>query len=54
MTQHNPTPSRPAAATCTCAHPLPRVLAERKGAARTTCERCGLPIRLRLHGRDAA
>jgi hypothetical protein len=35
-------------ATCSCEHPLPRERAERKGAARTTCERCGLPVRLRL------
>jgi hypothetical protein len=36
------------AATCSCARPLPQEQAERKGASRTTCARCGLPIRLRL------
>jgi hypothetical protein len=35
-----------AAQTCTCERPLPRVLAERKWAARTYCDRCGLPLRL--------
>jgi hypothetical protein len=44
MTQPQSTESR----TCTCERPLPRPHAERKGAVRTTCERCGLPIRLRL------
>jgi hypothetical protein len=34
--------------TCTCEHPLPRTRAERKGAAATYCERCGLPVPLRL------
>jgi hypothetical protein len=32
--------------TCTCERPLPHVRAERKWAARTYCERCGLPMRL--------
>jgi hypothetical protein len=33
-------------ANCTCEHPVPRVRAEHKGAARTYCDRCGLPVRL--------
>ena len=36
------------AATCSCERPLPQERAERKGASRTTCARCGLPVRLRL------
>jgi hypothetical protein len=32
--------------TCTCERPLPHVRAERKWAARTYCDRCGLPMRL--------
>jgi hypothetical protein len=32
--------------TCSCERPLPRVRAERKWAARTHCDRCGLPMRL--------
>jgi hypothetical protein len=35
-----------AAATCTCAMPLPHTRATWKGAARTVCDRCGLPIRI--------
>ncbi len=31
---------------CTCSNPIPVVRAERKGAALTVCDRCGLPIRL--------
>ena len=34
-----PTPSL-----CTCPAPIPEVRAERKGAARTHCARCGLPV----------
>lgn len=37
--------------TCTCATPVPQVTAARKGAARTVCARCGLPIRIALEGR---
>jgi hypothetical protein len=33
---------------CTCEKPLPVHIAERKGAARSVCARCGLPMRLRL------
>jgi hypothetical protein len=33
-------------ATCSCAVPLPQQQATHKGAARTHCARCGLPIRL--------
>ena len=31
---------------CSCAFPIPHVRAERKGAARRYCARCGLPIRI--------
>jgi hypothetical protein len=34
--------------TCSCERPLPRERAEWKGASRTTCDRCGLPVPLRL------
>jgi hypothetical protein len=34
--------------TCTCTKPLPVQRAVRKGAARTVCARCGLPLALRL------
>ena len=37
-----------AAQTCACATPVPSVHAERKGAARTLCARCGLPIKVRF------
>jgi hypothetical protein len=37
--------------TCTCAEPVPVVRAVRKGAARTHCQRCGLPIRLAFGSR---
>lgn len=33
---------------CSCRHPLPRETTDRKGAARTTCLRCGRPLPLRL------
>ncbi|MDX6513948.1 MAG: hypothetical protein QOE36_3452 [Gaiellaceae bacterium] len=39
-----PTAAQPTAWTCSCEHPLPRQRAERKGAAATYCERCGLPV----------
>jgi hypothetical protein len=40
-------PSAPAVfATCTCAKPLPTIRATHKGAARTVCDRCGLPVRI--------
>ena len=32
--------------TCECAEPQPRTLAERKGAARTVCVKCGLPTKI--------
>jgi hypothetical protein len=38
-------------ATCSCERPLPRERADRKGAASTVCDRCGLPVRLRLSSR---
>jgi hypothetical protein len=37
-----------AATTCACAVPVPSVQAVRKGAARTVCERCGLPVKVRF------
>jgi hypothetical protein len=37
--------------TCTCLKPVPVERATRKGAARTECAKCGLPIRLQLSGR---
>jgi len=51
MTSREPTPPAPPHATCSCERPLPRIRAERKGAATTICDRCGLPARLSL---DAA
>ena len=33
-------------ATCSCPVPQPQEQATHKGAARTHCARCGLPIRL--------
>lgn len=33
-------------ATCTCSMPVPVVRASHKGAARTHCATCGLPIKL--------
>jgi hypothetical protein len=32
--------------TCTCSVPQPQVKAAHKGAARTYCARCGLPMRI--------
>jgi hypothetical protein len=32
--------------TCTCASPIPEVRATWKGAARTHCSRCDLPVQL--------
>ena len=40
------TPPVSAATTCTCVKPLPRDRATWKGASRTVCDRCGLPIRI--------
>ena len=37
--------------TCTCAVPIPVVRAEWKGAARTVCARCGLPVRIEFGSR---
>jgi hypothetical protein len=36
--------------TCSCVTPVPVERATRKGAARTECAKCGLPIRLTLKG----
>ncbi len=33
---------------CTCDQPIPVERAERKGAARTECARCNLPLQVRL------
>ena len=38
-------------AVCACAVPIPEVRAARKGAARTHCARCDLPIRLEFGAR---
>jgi hypothetical protein len=40
-----PSGSARASYSCECERPLPRVRAERKGAAATYCDRCGRPIR---------
>lgn len=32
--------------TCSCTDPQPQVRAVRKGAARTYCARCGLPVKI--------
>ena len=37
--------------TCRCAAPAPVIRAERKGAARTSCARCGLPMRIEFGSR---
>jgi hypothetical protein len=42
------TTAPPVTSTCTCEKPLPVQLAERKGASRTHCARCGKPMPLRL------
>lgn len=34
--------------TCSCVTPIPVQQAERKGAARTVCARCGLAVPLKL------
>ena len=41
-------PKEPGSPWCTCEKPLPVHMAERKGAARSECARCGKPLRLRL------
>jgi hypothetical protein len=40
-----------AATICVCVVPVPEVRAVHKGAARTHCARCGLPVRLDFAGR---
>jgi hypothetical protein len=48
---HSETILRAAAAssdTCSCADPIPVQRAERKGAALTVCQRCGLRVAARL------
>lgn len=37
---------QPPPSLCACAVPIPEARATRKGAARTFCARCGLPVRL--------
>ena len=37
--------------TCTCPTPLPEARATWKGAARTFCSRCDLPVQLDFAGR---
>jgi hypothetical protein len=34
---------------CECERPIPEERAERRGASRTHCARCGQPIRIRWH-----
>jgi hypothetical protein len=36
---------------CACSVPVPHVKAAHKGAARTYCVRCGLPMRITLESR---
>jgi hypothetical protein len=38
-------------ATCQCAVPVPVSKAERKGAARTVCAKCGQPARIEFGSR---
>jgi hypothetical protein len=38
---------------CSCEKPIAIEKGERKGAARTECARCGLPVPLRLPGGPA-
>ena len=42
--------TRPATV-CSCAVPLPKVKAAWKGAARTFCARCDLPLRIAFEAR---
>ncbi len=45
-------PPMPKAATiCTCAVPVPQARATSKGAARTYCGRCELPVRIEFDRR---
>jgi hypothetical protein len=39
---------------CSCAKPVPVERSERKGAARTECGRCGLPVKIAFGRRAAA
>ena len=43
---HVPDQWHPPQPKCVCAAPLPQTRAAHKGAAQTTCARCGLPIRI--------
>jgi hypothetical protein len=45
-----PPPFEPTAV-CACAVPIPETRAIWKGAARTHCARCGLPVRLEFGAR---
>ena len=44
VTTHGWTPAQ--ATLCVCAKPIPELRAARKGAARTYCAHCGLPVRI--------
>ena len=44
VTAHGWTPAQ--ATLCVCAKPIPEPRASRKGAARTYCAHCGLPVRI--------
>ncbi len=43
--------TQPTTSFCTCAVPIPKVRAAHKGAARTFCARCELPIRIDFSSR---
>jgi hypothetical protein len=49
VTTHGWTPA--GATLCTCAKPAPELRAVYKGAARTYCAHCGLPMRIDFGGR---
>jgi hypothetical protein len=44
-------PAITAPAVCACVVPIPEVRATHKGAARTYCARCDLPVRLEFGAR---
>jgi hypothetical protein len=49
VTTHGWTPAQ--ATLCTCVKPIPELRGARKGAGRTYCAHCGLPVRLDFGGR---
>ena len=46
-----PNPPAPAPTVCTCPTPVPQPRATWKGAARTYCGRCDLPVRIQFDPR---